>query len=193
MTSHSEARERVLDAAEKLFVERGYKAVTVKDIAKLAGIHHASLYHHIPDGKSALYVEVMTRHMERHSHEMRVAIQQGQGDLRKELQQIAAWLLSQPPIDVVRLATSDLPAINDVAANTISDLAFEATVVPIVQVLEAARRRGEIKHPHLGNIAGAIFSSIEGVHSIPGVYVNRSRQFMANELIDVFLRGLQTE
>lgn len=193
MTSHSEARERVLQAAEKLFVERGYKAVTVKDIAKVAGIHHASLYHHIPNGKSALYVEVMTRHMERHSQGMQTAIQKARGDLRSELQQIAGWLLSQPPIDVIRLATSDLPAINDGAASTISDLAFEATVVPIVQVLEKAQRRGEIEHPHLGNIAGAIFSSIQGVHSIPGVYVNRSRQFMANELIDVFLCALRTE
>lgn len=190
---HSEARERVLQAAETLFVERGYEAVTVKDIARAAGIHHASIYHHIPGGKSDLFVEVMTRHMQRHRQGMHAAIRKGGNDLRSQLQQIAAWFLSQPPVDIVRLANSDLRAIPDHAAELIGSLAHEATMIPIFEVLEAAQARGEIDHPNLGNIAGAIFSAIEGLHSIPDLYVQRSRQFMANEIVDVFIRGMQKE
>lgn len=51
----SEAHERVLYAAERLFAECGYHTVTVKDVAKAAGIHHASLYHHAPGGKAQLF------------------------------------------------------------------------------------------------------------------------------------------
>ena len=47
----SEARERVLDGAAKLFTERGYAAVTLRDIAAEVGIRHTSLYHHVPGGK----------------------------------------------------------------------------------------------------------------------------------------------
>ena len=32
---NSEARERVLSAAEKLFAQRGYSSVTLRDIAKV--------------------------------------------------------------------------------------------------------------------------------------------------------------
>lgn len=191
MIQHSKARERVLDAAEKLFVERGYEAVTVKDIAKLAGIHHASIYHHIPGGKSDLFVEVMTRHMQRHQIGIQDAIRKGQGSLRSELQYIAAWLLSQPPVDIVRLAKSDLPALPPEDAELIGDIAHESTMVPIFEVLQSAQQRGEIDHPNLGNIAGAIFSAVEGLHLIPEMYVQQSRQRMANEIIDVFIRGLQ--
>lgn len=189
--SNSEARERVLKAAEQLFVERGYEAVTVKDIAKAVGIHHASIYHHIPGGKSALYVEVMTRHMKRYREGIKAVIDRAQGDLRKQLQYIAAWIISQPPVNIIRLETSDLPSIGDTQADTISNLAFEATLMPIMKVLEDARNRGEIEHQNLGYIAGAIFASMEAFHGISNKYVDGSRQLMANELIEVFIRGIK--
>lgn len=191
--THSEARERVLQAAETLFVERGYEAVTIKDIAKAAGIHHASLYHHIPEGKSALFVEVMTRHMERHRVGIQQALSDADGDLHAQLGRIAGWLLSQPPVDIVRMVQSDLRAISDTEAAALNTLMFEATMLPIHTALEAAQQRDEIAHPNLGNIAGAIFSAIEGLHSIPDLYVQGSRLAMADELIDVFLRGMRKD
>ncbi|MEM7554408.1 MAG: TetR/AcrR family transcriptional regulator [Cyanobacteria bacterium P01_A01_bin.84] len=191
MIPRSEARERVLKAAEKLFVERGYEAVTVKDIAKEVGIHHASIYHHIPGGKSALYVEVMTRHMQRYREGINAAIDDTRGDLRNQLQSVASWIILNPPLNIIRLETTDFPAIGDVQANAISNLAFEATLVPIMQVLEDAQKRGEIYHNNLGHIAGAIFASIEAFHAIPDKYVDGNRQLMANELIEVFIRGIK--
>lgn len=188
---HSESRERVLTAAESLFVERGYNAVTVKDIAKAVGIHHASIYHHIPGGKAELYTEVMTRHMERHRVGIRDAMDAAGGALRAQLLAIANWLLANPPVDVIRLANSDLPSIPTLDAQTIGHLAYEATLIPISNALEAAQQRGEIDHPHIGNIAGAIFSAIEGLHAIPERYIVESRMAMAEEIIDVFIRGMR--
>lgn len=192
MTTHSEARERVLVAAEALFMQKGYEAVTVKDIAKQAGIHHASLYHHVPGGKEDLYVEVMTRSLERHQHALHQAIEVGQADLRAQLYGVAAWLLSQPPMDMVRLSYSDLPSINRSVANELENRAYVALLLPLESILEQAAARGEIAHPHLGNIAGAILSAIEGLHAIPGEYLQYSRLDMAKELIDVFIRGIAT-
>lgn len=189
---HSEARERVLQAAEKLFVERGYEAVTVKDIAKAAGIKHASLYHHIDNGKSGLYIEVMTRHFERHRVGLQDAIDAHEGDLHAQLRAIARWSLTNPPINLMRLAHSDMPALDKQDANQLSNLAHYATLMPIHAALEAAQARGEIDYPHLGNIAGAIFSSLEGVQVIPLEYVISSREHMADEIIAAFLNGIRS-
>ncbi len=60
----SEARNRVLDAARPLFVEFGYKGVSMQQIADAAGIHKATLYHHFKD-KDALFAAVVT--LELHS------------------------------------------------------------------------------------------------------------------------------
>lgn len=189
--SSSKARERVLVAAQRLFVERGYEAITVKDIAKAVGIHHASLYHHVPDGKAALYVEVMTRHMEHYRQGLQSVVNMTEDSLQENLQQIADWIIAQPPLNIIRLANSDLPAIGSAEAEMLYDLAFEATILPILEVLESARARGEIEHENLGHIAGAIFSSFENLHAVPEKYLEKSRQSMALDIINVFIRGMQ--
>ena len=51
-------------------------------------------------------------------------------------------------------------------------------------------QRGEIVHPNVGNVAGAIFSAIEGLHLVPDQYLTVSRQAMADELIELFMRGM---
>ena len=56
----SEARNRVLDAARPLFVDYGYKGVSMQQIAAAAGIHKATLYHHFKD-KDALFAAVVER------------------------------------------------------------------------------------------------------------------------------------
>ncbi len=190
--SYSQAKERVLQAAETLFTERGYEAVIIKDIAKQAGIHHASLYHHVPGGKAALFVEVMMRQMKRHEAGLTKMTKDHPGDVRKQLEHVAGWFIDHPPVDVIRLTRSDLPAIPAAEAEQVGNMAYQATLVPLMNVLEAARARGEldIQETSIGNIAGAFFSTFQGLHAIPDVHLTRSRQAMANEIIDVFLRGL---
>jgi len=108
----SDARERVLDVAERLFHERGYKAVTMRDIADRLDIRQASLYYHAPGGKEELYAMVLERSMERHRQGLEAALMEAGPDLSDQLQAAAKWLLSQPPIHLSRILTSDLPTLS---------------------------------------------------------------------------------
>ncbi len=193
MKGSPDTRARLLEAAERLFGEHGYAAVTVKDIAHAVGIHHASLYHHSPGGKEELFVEVTERGLMRHQRGMNAALARSEGSLRAQLRAIADWLLSQAPVDLVRMALSDMPQINTAAAETISNLAHDALLVPIMSALEAGQARGEINYPDLGNVAGSIFASIEALHTIPAIYLTKTRLEMAYDLIDIFIRGMQPE
>jgi AcrR family transcriptional regulator len=190
---NSDARHRLLKAAEALFVQRGYESVTIKDIAKATGIHHASIYHHIPGGKSALFLEAMTRHLQQHQSGIESALGRAGEGVRDQLIAISNWLLSQHPVDIIRLSRSDLPAIDNNAAQQLDSLAFETLMLPIANVLFEAQARGEVAHEDLGNVAGAILSAVEGLHAIPDIYLeqnSKSREQMAAQLIDVFLRGI---
>ena len=53
----SDTKRAILDSARRLFAERGYGAVTNKDVAAAAGITPAALYHYV-DSKLDLYVRV---------------------------------------------------------------------------------------------------------------------------------------
>ena len=52
--------ERILDAAEALFAERGYAGATLRDVATAVGVRTPSLYNHFPN-KESLYAAVLER------------------------------------------------------------------------------------------------------------------------------------
>ena len=187
----SEARERVLDAAEHLFARRGYAAVTLRDIAEEVGIRHTSLYHHVPGGKEALFMEVTERNFQRHRQGLTNAIRQAPQQIEAQLYAAADWLLSQPPMDIVRLNDADLPEIEPAHAARLSDMALTSLILPLLQALEQAQQRGEIDHPDLRLIAGGLLGMIESLFAVPTPALKQSRQEMAHVLIDAFLDGLR--
>jgi AcrR family transcriptional regulator len=52
--------ERILDAAEALFAERGYNGASLRDVATRVGVRPPSLYNHFAS-KDALYAAVLER------------------------------------------------------------------------------------------------------------------------------------
>jgi AcrR family transcriptional regulator len=52
--------ERILDAAEALFAQRGYEGTTLRDVAAEVGLRTPSLYNHFPN-KESLYAAVLER------------------------------------------------------------------------------------------------------------------------------------
>jgi TetR/AcrR family transcriptional regulator len=62
--------ERILDAAEDLFAEKGYSATSLGDVADRVGIRSPSLYNHFRN-KEALYQAVLGRLLEEFSRPLR--------------------------------------------------------------------------------------------------------------------------
>ena len=60
MKKGEQTAERILDAAESLFAERGYESTPLREIARRVGIAQPGLYNHFPS-KEALYVAVLDR------------------------------------------------------------------------------------------------------------------------------------
>ena len=53
-------RERIFDAAEQLFAERGFEGATIRDIARLAGVQGALVNHH-GGSKEVLFATIVAR------------------------------------------------------------------------------------------------------------------------------------
>lgn len=189
---HTDARERVLLAAERMFAQRGFAAVTLRDIAAEVGIRHASLYHHAPGGKEELYVEVTERNFARHRQGILAAIAGASTDVRVCLYAIAGWLVSQPPMDLLRMVHADIPSLDREHAHRLSSLAFNSIIQPVARVLEDAQHRNEIGQLNVLLIAGAIISMIEGLHAIPPQAIETNLEMMAHEVIDALLDGIRT-
>ncbi|HIW75367.1 MULTISPECIES: TetR/AcrR family transcriptional regulator [Gordonibacter] len=62
-----DTRERIVSEAFALFSERGFHAVSVRDIAEAVGIKDASLYNHFPS-KKAIFDAIVSEAFERTRH-----------------------------------------------------------------------------------------------------------------------------
>ncbi len=103
-----ETRQQILDAAQQLFMERGYKAVSMKDIADLAHITSAGIYYYFPRGKEELLVEMLQAMITQWKVFIDQSTAQG-GTLQAQLQRIALHFLNQP-FDRLQLLLRDIHA-----------------------------------------------------------------------------------
>lgn len=184
------SRERVLVAAESLFMERGYAAVTLRDIADALGIKQASLYYHAPGGKEELFVVVVERALDRHQAGLEAALAEAGPELRAQLNAAAAWLLSQPAMNFARMVQSDIASVEGEARQRLTQQARQALIDPLQQAfLPAVLARGE-GPMHAAMLAGAYLSMIEMVHVLPAEFGGPGKPAMIGYLIDVMLGGI---
>jgi AcrR family transcriptional regulator len=185
------SRENLLDAAEALFMRKGYGATTLRDISMALGVSHASLYYHFPGGKDALFQAVTERNVLRHGEGLARSIAEGGEHLYGRLLGAASWLLSQPPMDLIRMVESDMPALPEAVAISLMELIYRNILHPITLVFESARLAGDIgADTDTGLVGGAFFGLVESLHATPGMFVKRTKIDMATELIKILLRGI---
>ncbi len=186
----SAARERVQAAAERLFAERGYKAVTLRDIAQELGIRQASLYYHFPGGKEELYVTVTERGLQAHREGLEQAIAGAGASLEAGLRAVLQWLASHPPVDLARMLLADFPAISEEHRKRLIELALDCLVRPIENLLQAAQQRGEGRSVDTRFAALAILSTAEAMHANARLSGKEASELVETAL-PVLLQGLR--
>ncbi len=90
-----ETRRRVVKAAEQLFVTKGYRGVSMKDVAEVVEITPAALYYHFPDGKVDLFLDVIRTIFEEWAAGMKLAVEPT-GNIRQRLQTLTVYFLMRP-------------------------------------------------------------------------------------------------
>jgi AcrR family transcriptional regulator len=95
-------REGILTAAERLFAERGYEHVSVRDVAAAAGVTHPLLYYHW-GSKRELLAAVLKRNQERVR-----GLVAGQTDPRETITAIITSYLTEGRLYLLIMARSFL-------------------------------------------------------------------------------------
>ncbi len=137
-----------------------------------------------------MFEAVSERNILRHGEGLARKIENGE-DLEAKLLGAAEWLLSQAPLDLIRMAESDMPALPEAVAARLMILLHQKMLIPLVAALESAGQSGEIDSgTDSGLVAGAFFGLIESLHATPGAFVKRGKMDMAAEFIKIVLRGI---
>ena len=185
----SAARERVLNMAETMFRERGYVAVSLNDLAVALGMRKASLYHHAPEGKEALFVEVMERVMQRYKAGLEQALEQGGPTFLDKLRGAAHWLVEQPSLHYGRMMQSDMDAISHEHAERLRGATYAALLLPLQPVFLPEMERRGVDPTRVQYLSGAFLAIVESIQNLPDSFVVTPKTEMADFVIEMLFRN----
>ncbi len=188
--SINEARERVLDVAEKLFMTKGFQAVSMRDIADTLGVRQSSLYYHAPQGKEQLFYDAAVRSLERHKIQLDTIIDRYEPDFRRQFHAVADWFVQLDDMDLVRLIRLDLPEISEQYKNLISAAFYQTLMLPISRIVQRHQAAGNISRVDPDALVGSLlavvawtnyFNSADEPQTMPQDHID--------QMIDILLDG----
>lgn len=185
----NETRERIMDIAEELFMARGYNSVKLRDIADAVGMKHASLYYYVPKGKDQLFAEVVRRCMHRHHTNMKRVIAEAGDDFREQLYALSDWLVSQPPLDLARMAEVDFQALSPDLARELEATVMLSLNEPIIDIIQQAM---DVQVAHVdspGMASMSLLTILQGVHFVPMPSLPEGRKHLGRRLVNMLLNG----
>lgn len=89
-----ETRQRILEAARELFTTRGFKGVSMRDVAEVVKVTPAALYYYFPQGKEDLFLEVIKLIFFQYAQNVRESLDASR-TTREKLQVLARQLLER--------------------------------------------------------------------------------------------------
>lgn len=138
-------RERILGQAARLFTQRGYQGISMREIAEAVGVSKAGLYYHFKD-KEALFLAILLSNIDAVGAlvaEARASGGDARAQLHKLLMGIATQLGGQQAI--MRLAEQDAVHLSPGARQQMYQAYHQNFVGQVQAILQDAQARQEMR------------------------------------------------
>lgn len=137
---------RILAAAEKLFSEQGYDAVSMNAIAASAGVSKANIFHHF-SSKNALYLAVVKEACK----ETQIRVQTIEENHESIMQRLAHFAQSQLQFmlehgQTTRLILRELLRQEPELGRELAEQVFGQSFARLVEMIRAGQAQGELRH-----------------------------------------------
>jgi AcrR family transcriptional regulator len=160
-----------MGTARQLFMQRGYRAVSISDIVSAAEITKPTLYYHFSD-KEELFVQ-MVLHMLADMRAEMDAIIASQSDTYGKLSALVRMMMAKPDLDS-RMVRQEAREHLSAAQQQRVGIAFERFMFePLCQVMRYGIQHGELVGHAAEELAMLFLCCLEGFH-----FQNESRSSM---------------
>jgi AcrR family transcriptional regulator len=197
--SHKETYQNIIQTAQRLFMELGYRAVSTRQIAHLCGITQPALYHHF-NNKQTLYVEVIKNTL--HNTEMDLnAILFEYEAFRDRFYQMVIYFMTHFEVDMSQMFHDIYHEIGNEDQQRIHTLWKKGFLLPVIKMLDDGCADGEIREPFLlqsdsTELAYLILNMIKSILQPPSfVLLPATEQIKwaekkAKLIVEIFLKGI---
>ncbi len=193
VTNESEGRERILQQAHALFIERGFAEVSMQQIADASGMTKASLYYHFRD-KEDLFAHVVQHEGQRLIHGVTAELD-GVETFHEQLKRIALHFFKAIRSDIGRLMTDFQHHVSEERHRQMRQTLGEGALDPIGVLrpyFQRAQATGEMKLGDTDFATMLFFSMVGGCckfaeHNPAQIHLGEEQ---AEQIVDVFLHGV---
>jgi AcrR family transcriptional regulator len=189
-----ETRELILRQAERLFMQRGFAAVSVGDVAEAVGVTKPTLYYHFGD-KEGLYAAMLVALMTRvGAHIRRVTLLAA--PVRERLEALALGYFRNADATMEPMLRDTQQLIGPERAASVWAAYEQEMLAPLMALMRAGMETGEIRNGDEGILARA-FCSLLDAFSTPGQHsatpnsasASASHEEIARAVTSLFLNG----
>lgn len=189
-----DTRERILEAALKLFSEKGYLGATTKEIAMASGISEVTLFRHFQT-KENLFISVLEHYsflpkLKELSKDLLVM------PLEEALKTLAKAFLQtlKSRRDLIRIMLAELPRYPEIVKESYQKT-IEKIIQEISQYFEKLQRERKIKSSISSNLLAraflGLFFSYFHAEEIKGLnFKNQSEEEIIDNYVKIFLYGI---
>ena len=196
--SYNPTALKILSTAAQLFMQLGYRAVSINDIVKAAEITKPTLYYYFAD-KAELFTQMGLRKLEAIHVALDAALTGAHG-LAAQLAGLAEALMNANDGDM-RLMRHEMAEHLDQAHQQRLASAFQQHLfMPIYQVMQAGIERGELAHHSAAELTMLFLGMMEAFHGYAGQLGSmqlppqagqfRPHVFAPAAVVGVFLHGV---
>jgi AcrR family transcriptional regulator len=161
---HGNLRQALLDAAMEVVRDRGVEGLTLREVARRAGVSHAAPYHHFRD-KGALVAALAVDGFER----FRVALTEARdqtvgshGDrIRAEGVAYVRFAFEEPD----RFKLMWRPELRDPADSEVDEVGLRSYEV-LIEEINRGQRAGEVREGDTGELSLAAWATVHGLSMI---------------------------
>ncbi len=183
-------RQRIMTEAARLFVEKGYNGISMREIALACGISKAGLYYHFTD-KEQLFLVILQEYLQRLSASLDDIFEQG-GSARRQVRALAEVIFAQPPEEraIIRLAGQELANVSPEKRKAFLGLYHEQFIGKIEGLLSRGMAAGELREADSSTAAWILLGMMYPFfHPSQGQAAADERTI--GLILDVFFEGLE--
>jgi len=145
MAETADSRAAILEAAKHLFMQDGFRGISMRQIAEAVGVTKAALYYHFQD-KEDLFVAIVEQYLV----EMAALIDQvtaEQAGARQQISDLVRRILAQPPQQrsIIRLASQEMGNVGPQNRARFLAIYHDQFIGRIRALLQAGMNRGELR------------------------------------------------
>lgn len=158
---HGNLQQALVEAGAQLIEENGISGISLREVAKIAGVSHSAPYRHFKD-KNALLTSIAEVGFQRLGHAMQLAVEQHPGNAREQLIEagVAYIRLALDNSEMFHLMFGGLIAAEDPseALQQSSVLAFQGLVL----IIQGGQKDGLYKQAEANELALTAWSLVHG-------------------------------